>query len=261
MRWLPIDGNHGSRDVARRIRGEIERQTFDFVRFGDAVQRYGFFEIAYDLGSSPQDAVGNVGAERPGRDGVDQDVILREFGGRVPHEVDNRGLGRGIAVSADGFRAEPADRCGDDDAAGALPLHVHRSRLHRREHAGEVDVHDALKRFERNVRDLSGFGERAGSGRDAGVGKTRIEPPVLGDRRVDRRANGRQVGDIERQRLDAMAGRAQTRTLAFGAGAVDVAQNDARAVLSHHLGIGESESRGRAGNERDAIPDLKHRDC
>jgi hypothetical protein len=41
--------------------------------------------------------------------------------------------------------------------------------------------------------------------------------------------------------------------------AVRIVGKSARAVLRHDLGVGKAKSRGRAGDERDAIPNVKHR--
>ena len=77
------------------------------------------------------------------------------------------------------------------------------------------------------------------------------------DRAVDRVAQRLGVADVEHRGSTSHPRRLQPRVDVLESCRVDVGEHDLRAVLGHHLRIGEAEPARRAGDERDVTFDVE----
>lgn len=126
---------------------KIHNRTRDILRPAQparGVRARVFLQAAGQL----QQAAGHLSGEKPGADRVDEDVAGRELDGQVAAEVEDGGLGGGVAeggLAAEGADAEGGGARGDDDARRVLArgaaLEQRREPLHRHEHRLHVEVH------------------------------------------------------------------------------------------------------------------------
>ena len=185
---------------------EQQRQSLDLVRLRHAPERHRRGEFLRHLGLAMEPAARDVGEERTGRDRIDPHVVGGEIDGGVADDVDNGGLGRGIAVADQRLRAQAGDRGGGDDAAAALPFHVGGGEADGHEGRGQVQLDRTLK--QREVHGVDGAVRRhleARAGGDAGIGEHRVEAAVALRRCVDRGLQRRAVADVDDGLLDRAA--------------------------------------------------------
>jgi len=87
------------------------------------------------------------------------------------------------------------------------------------------------------------------NGRDAGIRKHDIDAALLGDDTAEEVADRIRICDVDGRRAHIAAARSQPRRLRLGPLAVDVRERHLRAAVGQHLGDGEPETAGRAGDD------------
>jgi len=89
------------------------------------------------------------------------------------------------------------------------------------------------------------------------TGEGDVETAISGDMRVEHRAEGGAVGDVEPVGARFISLFAQTLCLALGGVAVDVGQGHLRASFGHRLGISEADAGSGAGDDRRAAGNVE----
>ena len=145
--------------VMKLAAGEASSSASPLISAGSAIRPSGTAAAnrAAHRGLAVKPSARDVGQERSRRDGIDPHIVGRELDGGVPHQVDDGGLGRDIAVADQRVRAQARDRGSGDNAAAALPLHVgggqadgHEGR--RKVHIDRAPEQGEIHRLDRAVR-------------------------------------------------------------------------------------------------------------
>ena len=187
------------------------------------------------------------------RQAVDADVVLRALDRERLHQADERHLGGAVVRLAE-VAVQARRRCRHDDAAVVLRSHRLPDRLGAVHRAHQVDVDDEPEVVELHL------GE-ALVAQDAGVVDEDVDPAPLGQRRVDHRLHGAEVGDRGAVGDRLAAGGADLLGDGVGGGrraaaaverAAQVVDDDRRAARRQRQRVLAAEAAAGAGHDRDA---------
>jgi hypothetical protein len=95
---------------------------------------------------------------------------------------------------------------------------------------------------------LAGRRDKGRAGVDTGIGEQHVEAAECAGCAVDGRAQRRPVGDVDDGAADIAALGLQLGNCRIEASAIDIEERNARAVVSHDLGISEADAAGATGD-------------
>lgn len=146
-----VDLDSGAVDVRTRAAGQVHDDAGDVLGPAEAARGVSC-RVLGEAARHGEQAVGHLGGEEAGADGVDEDVAGAELDGEVAAEVDGGRLAGAVrvrALRAEGADAEPGRRRRDDDARRVVdrgPLLQEGGELLGAEEDGlDVEVHDLLE--------------------------------------------------------------------------------------------------------------------
>jgi hypothetical protein len=189
--------------------------------------------------------------DRPGRDRIHGDAVGRELERRLADDVDDRRLGRDVAVADQRLGLDPGDRRRRDDPPRPLALHDPRRAPDRVQDSAQVHVQHAPEdvRLDRVDR-LAARDREAGRSADARVGEHDVEPAFGLDDRVDGALHRVAIGHVDDLGAHVQPAAGQRRRGRSQQLGVHVGQRHVRAAVGKHLRERETEAAGRAGHER-----------